>query len=499
MPYKNVRRLPPLLASRRMTREQYDRVLPPLRDALLAAQKRLADEKPFALAVIVTGVPTAGRSEIVNQFLEWLDPKHVRVHALDVLRTASHARPVMWRYWNVLPPRGQISFFFMGWYADCVYPALRHRKQAQRHHARALERIRQLERMLPQDRVHLMKLHLTVGRELQQERIHKLRADKLTRWRVTREERWLARHYDDVMKVAQRCMLDTQQPQAQWHRIDGSDPQSRSFAAGQLLLEELERGFGPSTPAQEPEHRASRHPTKMRSFPTAPPGGPPADDEYDLELETLRGRFALLVRRNRFRKHGAVLAFEGMDAAGKGGCIRRLTSALDARQYTVVPVSAPSQEELSYPYLWRFWRHVPKRGEIAVFDRTWYGRVLVERVRGFTPEHDWRRAYDEINEFEHQLTEHGLIVCKFWLSVSKREQLERFHARDDDALKRYKRDPEDWKNRRLFDAYGQAAREMIGRTSTDLAPWTVVEADNKKFARLKVLRSVCEAIEAAMK
>jgi polyphosphate:AMP phosphotransferase len=481
-----------------MTREQYEQVLPPLRDALLAAQKRLADDKDLALAVIVTGVPTAGRSEIVNQFLEWLDPKHVRVHALERLRATSHAWPVMWRYWNALPARGQISFYFMGWYEDCVYPALKDRKHSKQHHARAVERIRQFETMLPQDRVQILKLHLTVDRRLQKERIHKLRADKLTRWRVTREERWLARHYDRVVKVARRCIRDTQQPDAPWYRIDGTDPQSRSFAAGQLLLEAMEQGFAAQAP-QAARPAVPIHAARGMKFPTAPPGAAPSDDEYDLELEQLRGRFALLVRRHKFRKHGAVFAFEGMDAAGKGGCIRRLTSALDARQYNVVPVAAPSPEDLAHPYLWRFWRQVPMRGEIAIFDRTWYGRVLVERVRGFTPEHDWRRAYDEINEFEHQLTEHGLIVHKFWLSVSKAEQLKRFKARDEDILKRYKRDPEDWKNRRLFDDYQLAAQEMIERTSTQRAPWTVVEADDKKYARLKVLRTACEVLEEGMR
>ena len=213
------------------------------------------------------------------------------------------------------------------------------------------------------------------------------------------------------------------------------------------------------------------------------------------ELEVLKGRFALLARRQRFKRHGAVFAFEGMDAAGKGGAIRRLTSALDARQYAVVPVSAPSTEERLYPYLWRFWKNIPRRGEIAIFDRSWYGRVLVERVRDLTPREDWQRAYDEIREFELQLAEHGFIVHKFWLQVSEDEQLKRLQARDNDKLKRFKVDPEDWENRRFYDQYQLAAREMIQRTDSAYAPWTVVEADDKKYARLKVLRRVCEAVE----
>jgi len=187
-----------------------------------------------------------------------------------------------------------------------------------------------------------------------------------------------------------------------------------------------------------------------------------------------------------------------MDAAGKGGVIRRLTSALDARQYSVVSVSAPTPEESAHPYLWRFWRRIPDRGEITVFDRTWYGRVLVERVRDLTAENDWQRAYDEIKEFELQLVESGIVVHKFWLSVSKQEQLKRLKEREEDALKRFKVDPEDWANRRFYDDYQLAAHEMIRRTHTDYAPWTVVEGDDKRHARLKVLRAVCASIETAL-
>jgi polyphosphate kinase 2 (PPK2 family) len=185
-----------------------------------------------------------------------------------------------------------------------------------------------------------------------------------------------------------------------------------------------------------------------------------------------------------------------MDAAGKGGAIRRITHALDARQYQVVPVSAPTPDELLYPYLWRFWRHIPAGGSITIFDRSWYGRVLVERVRDLTPDADWRRAYAEIVEFERQLTEHGLLVAKFWLSVSKEEQLKRFKERDDDPLKRFKVDREDWANRRYYDAYQTAAAEMIRRTDSDDAKWTIVPADDKKQARLTVLEAVCETLES---
>lgn len=481
-----------VLGSRRMTKAAYERRLPELRDSLLDAQQKFVNDKPFGLAVIATGVPTAGRSEIINQFLEWLDPKHIRVHALARLRKAAKGWPAMWRYWRSLPARGEIAFYFMGWYDDPAQMALREPRKSGRNLPRAVERIRQFESMLPRDRVKVLKLHLTVDKDLQKERIQKLRADKLTRWRVTKEERWLARHHDRVKKAAGQLMEATHQPGSDWHIIDGTDPESRSYAAGKLLLGAMADGITPPSLVAPKRSKKQRMPPALSG---AHPGHKLDDDAYDEELDRLRGRLALLARRNQFRKHGAVLAFEGMDAAGKGGAIRRLTSALDARQYSVVPISAPTPEELSYPYLWRFWKHVPQRGEIAIFDRSWYGRVLVERVRGFAGKADWQRAYDEINEFELQLAENGLVVQKFWLQVSADEQLRRFQARDNDPLKRFKVDPEDWKNRKLSGEYQVAVREMIARTSTDHASWTVVEADDKKFARLKVLRTVCEAIE----
>jgi polyphosphate kinase 2 (PPK2 family) len=193
-----------------------------------------------------------------------------------------------------------------------------------------------------------------------------------------------------------------------------------------------------------------------------------------------------------------VAVFEGHDAAGKGGAIRRIAGALDARIYQIIPIAAPTEEERAQPYLWRFWRHLPRRGHMAVFDRSWYGRVLVERVEGFCGEYDWMRAYNEINDFEAQMAEHGVIVVKFWLTISQEEQLKRFKEREKTGFKRFKITEEDWRNREKWDQYEQAVCDMVDRTSTETAPWILVEANDKNFARLKVLRSLCERIEGSL-
>jgi polyphosphate kinase 2 (PPK2 family) len=206
----------------------------------------------------------------------------------------------------------------------------------------------------------------------------------------------------------------------------------------------------------------------------------------------------MLSRHARFRTHAVAVVLEGMDAAGKGGVIRRLTCALDARQYRVIPIAAPSEEERAQPYLWRFWRQVPRKARVAIFDRSWYGRVLVERVEGFCAEPDWMRAYAEINDFEDQLVRDGIVVAKFWMAISQEEQLKRFQEREKTRFKRFKITEEDWRNREKWDGYEHAVCDMIDRTSTEIAPWTLVEADNKYFARIKVLKTLCERIEQAL-
>jgi polyphosphate kinase 2 (PPK2 family) len=225
---------------------------------------------------------------------------------------------------------------------------------------------------------------------------------------------------------------------------------------------------------------------------------PLAKAAYRKTFDKLQARLGALSRDKRFRKITAVLVFEGNDAAGKGGAIRRLTSALDARYYRTVPVAAPTEEERAQPYLWRFWRHLPRRGRFIFFDRSWYGRVLVERVEGFAAEADWLRAYSEINEFERSMSRHRMVVLKFWLAISKDEQHRRFKRREKIAFKRFKITAEDWRNRKKWAAYEEAVCDMVDRTSTSIAPWTLVEANNKYYARLKVLRTVCDALEAAL-
>ena len=486
-----------VLSGRRLTRLEYEHELPKLQDQLLDAQFELRERHDRAVVMIVTGIPAAGRSEVVNELLEWLDPKLVTVHGFRSPNAIEAERPPLWRYWRVLPQKGRVAIFFAGWYQDLLLDAVKLDGKSRAMPAslrRAVERITRLERMLVADGVAVVKVHLHVSPETQRKRLRKLQRDKTTRWRVTAEDRRLSRHYPEVERAFERCLDATEQAAAPWHLVDGTDSQHRALEVGRRLLAGIQSAL--------PKSR-SRRVARKQKIPDGPlPSnhrGPALDDkEYDAELERLRGRLAVLSRRKKFARHSVVAAFEGMDASGKGGAIRRITSALDARQYRVVPISAPTPDELAHPYLWRFWCHVPLRSNYAIFDRSWYGRVLVERVRGFARRPDWQRAFDEINEFERQLTEHGVILAKFWLSTSSQEQLERFNERDRNPLKRFKVDPEDWVNRKHWTAYQAAAKEMLARTGTPHAPWHVIPADDKRYARLAVLRALCDRIAAAL-
>ena len=220
-----------------------------------------------------------------------------------------------------------------------------------------------------------------------------------------------------------------------------------------------------------------------------------ARKDYQRELPKLQGQVHLLGYQVYMQKRPVVIVFEGWDAAGKGGAIKRVTEKLDPRGYVVWPIAAPHGEDKERHYLYRFWRRLPDAGQIVIFDRSWYGRVLVERVEGFCPEAAWQRAYGEINQFERQLMDFGTIVFKFWMHIGQAEQLKRFKEREGSGYKSWKLTDEDWRNRGKWEDYEHAAEDMLLKTSTHDAPWTIVEANDKLHARIKVLKTVVNKLK----
>ncbi len=479
-------------------KERYEKEEPELRHALLQAQYEVVKRGEFPVLIIIGGVDGAGKGDMVNLLNEWMDPRHLATNALRPVGDEPSGRPSMYRFWRALPPNGRLALFVGSWYTQPliqrVYGEINRAK-----HDQQIDDILRFEQMLSEEGALVLKFWLHLSKSRQKKRFKELEKKKKTAWRVTPTDWKHLEMYDRFREVSEHLLRSTSTAESPWHVVEGTDPRYRSLTIGNSILtairQRLDRKEKPVRPAAAPAR-------------IAPIDGVSILDRLDLDqkieskeeykdqLANLQGRLNRLTRSKKFDKLSVVMAMEGSDAAGKGGAIRRVTQALDARRYDVIPIAAPTDEEKARPYLWRFWRNMPSRGRIAIFDRSWYGRVLVERVEGFCSEHDWMRAYGEINDFEEQLVDNDTVLVKCWLQVSKDEQLRRFKEREETPFKRHKITDEDWRNREKWDAYRLAVSDMVDRTSTEVAPWTLVEANDKYFARIRVMRTLVEAIEA---
>lgn len=498
-----------------VSKAQYKARVPRLRTELLEAQRQLNQQKRFSVIVVFAGVDGAGKSEMVNLLNEWMDPRWLVTRAFGEPSEEDRQRPEYWRYWRALPPRGRVGFFLSSWYSPPLLDRVNRRlKEAE--FDRRLSQIAAFEKALADDGVLILKFWMHLGQRAQKKRLKKLERDPLTRWRVTKRQWKHWRMYDRFVAAAERTIQRTSTSQAPWTLVEGADERYRSITVGTTLRDAIRhrvaevasaiKNDGRRSPAVVSRLTPSRNPDlKNRSSTRATilerlDMSQKVDKaDFPAELEAQQGRLNLLHREARERGISSILMFEGWDAAGKGGAIRRVTGALDAPTYQVIPIAAPTDEERAQHYLWRFWRHLPHAGVLTIFDRSWYGRVLVERVEGFAKPAEWLRAYLEINDFEEQLVQHGIVLVKYWMHVTSDEQLRRFKERSKSAYKQWKLTDEDWRNRKQWDAYGSAVNEMIERTSTRVAPWTLVEANDKYFARIKVLETLCTRLEAALK
>ena len=467
-----------------------------LRAKLLEAQRALRTQARFPVLLLISGVDGAGKSETLAQLYEWMDARYLTTLAFTAPTDEERERPYMWRYWRALPPHGRTGAFAGSWYSAPITRRIEGSLSRGKLDKR-LDEINRFEAMLVNEGALLLKFWLHLTRDGQRRRLRQLESDPRTAWRVTKESWERTRTYDDLQRVAGHVLRLTNTAWAPWSIIDGTDDRYRHLRVGKELLTALEERLG--------QKNGRPHVN------TAPPIPRAADDrnvlsaldmdqrlpekKYELQLAKWQGHLSELARHKRFARRSLVLVFEGMDAAGKGGAIRRVTAALDPRRFQVVPVAAPSEDERAHPYLWRFWRQLPRHGHVTIFDRSWYGRVLVERIEGLCKAEDWLRAYAEINDFENELVTAGVIVLKFWLQITEDEQLRRFKSREQIEHKRFKITSEDWRNRGKWPEYQNAAVDMIDRTSTGHAPWIVVPANDKNFARVTVARTVVKRLE----
>jgi polyphosphate:AMP phosphotransferase len=480
-------------------KRSYEKTMPALRTELLEAQLAAVAKAEFPVIVVVAGEDGSGRGDMVNRLLEWMDPHHVRVYARSAPIDGEKDRPPMWPFWRSLPPKGTMGVFFGGWYERPIEDRAAGRIHGAEYH-RQLAEILRFERMLVDEGALIVKLWLHLTKKAQRKRFEKLEARPATAWRVSKQDWKRHEQYGPLLDVSERALRDTSTADAPWIVVESTDERFRDLTVAGALRDavraRLKRGrrsvplrAAPPPPAPVDGRNLLARLDLSRSL---------TDAKYDKKLPLLQGRLSALSRDRRFRDIGVVLVFEGNDAAGKGGAIQRVTRALDARYYDVIPIGVPTEEERAQPYLWRFWRSVPKKGRIALFDRSWYGRVLVERVEGLAAEPDWMRAYREIGDFEDSLARFGVVVVKFWLAISQKEQLARFQARQKTPFKRFKITPDDWRNRKKWPDYERAVCDMVDRTSTDVAPWHLIEANDKKWARVRVLETVVGAVEKAL-
>ncbi len=483
-----------------MTAQDYAAFEENLHERLLDAQFELAERKSASVLVLVNGSDGAGKGEVVDRLYEWLDDHYMETLTYGPPTDEERARPRAWRYWRDMPAKGRIGVVLGSWHHHLLLGRAQ-RRLDRAAFALALAEINRSEEMLRKEGVFLLKIWLSMDDRLARRRLARLRESNgaLRRPAVIEWSEINRRKERERLNAAALEMIEiTSTGDAPWSIVPGEDHHYRDAAIGDLLLQLLRRAnTGAAESPGRPEIVSASPAAPAVNLATGLDLSRKADaDDYARDLSDLQRRLTEATTSKAFRVRGLVLAFEGNDAAGKGGAIRRVRAALDPRRFRVHGVAAPTDEERARPYLWRFWRNIPRRGDITIFDRSWYGRVLVERVEGFAAEDDWRRAYQEINDFERQLVDAHYCVVKLWLAISPDEQLRRFEARETSAIKRHKITPEDWRNRDKWPLYEAAMTEMIDRTSTRFAPWTLIEANDKKFARLKVLRTILERLEA---
>jgi len=485
---------------------------PVLRRELLEVQQRLLKLKHCPVIIVFAGVNGAGKGHTVNLLNAWMDPRWLVTRAYDKPSDEEKERPEYWRFWRDLPPKGKIGLFLSSWYSRPVLDRV-HKRIDESEFNNLLERIINFEKALTDDGALILKFWMHLSKKGQKKRFKDLEKNELTSWRVDEIDWDNWRLYDRFQDAAERVIMRTSTGTSPWCIVEGADENFRSLTVATIIRDEITKHLDKLEAAA-----ATNHPVITTSTSENNTASNTLENlkrstvldvmdmslrltksEYRKELQTWQARLNQLQRTALKKKLSTILVFEGPDASGKGGAIRRVTAALDARHYQVLPIAAPTDEEQAHHYLWRFWRYLARSGRMTIFDRSWYGRVLVERIEDFATEDEWRRAYAEINAFEEMLVDSGILLMKYWIHVTKDEQLRRFKEREKIPHKQWKLTDEDWRNRERWEDYEHAVNDIVERTSTRAAPWTLIEGNDKRFARIKVIRSLCNCMEDALK
>jgi AMP-polyphosphate phosphotransferase len=497
-----------------LKKSQYREMMPRLRAELRDLQQ-IVHEMAIPVVILFEGLDASGKGDSIGSLVYPLDPRGFKVFTTKAPNEEEHFRPFLWRFWTRLPARDEFVFLDRSWYRQLLDDRL-DGKLHQQDVLVAAAGIREFERQLTDDAVVLIKFWLHIDKKESARRRASIEADPYEKWRLSQPEWKRKLSFQKWMEAAEEMFALTSTANAPWRLVEANDRLFRRVKVFQEVIASLRRSVEEfrktkseskvgsilddhAEPALDNAIRKAASEVKVDATPSLLDRVDLSQrlerKDYEERLDRLQGRLRSLELECYGQRVSAVIVYEGWDAAGKGGNIKRLTQELDPRGYEVIPIAAPDTTEKSHHYLWRFWKRIPKAGHLAIFDRSWYGRVLVERVEGFADERTWRRAYQEINEFERQLRDSGMVIVKFWLHLSPEEQLRRFLERERITYKRYKITADDWRNRLKWNAYRDAVSEMIERTSTSYAPWTIVEAEDKLWARIKTLSTLVAALE----
>lgn len=491
--------------SKKMSKKECKALMEQLEPQLSLLQRRLKEYK-VPVVILFEGFGASGKGTMINELIQPMDPRGFKVFSIQKATEEEEMRPYLWRFWTRLPENGRIHLFDRSWYTKIVEARAEKRKSREKSES-AYNDILDFEQELARDGMLIIKFFLHISPKEQKKRFQVLEDNKETRWRVTETDWRHNKAYNEWLQAFEEIIQKTDTSYGSWTIVEATD---REYAKVKIisavvkmfadrLAREESREKEKGTPLVEVIEKNGRAAFGSSVLDAVDLSKSLSKSVYKKELADLQKRMALLHSELYKRRIPFVVGFEGWDAGGKGGAIHRLTKTMDPRGYEVVPTSAPNDIEKAHHYLWRFWNHMPKAGHVAIFDRTWYGRVMVERIEGFCSRDEWQRAYNEINRMEAQLADAGAIVLKFWLHIDKDEQKKRFEERMEDPNKQWKITDEDWRNREKWDEYVKAVDEMILRTSTTYAPWIIVEGNDKLYARIKVLQTVVEAIEKRLK
>lgn len=478
----------------RISQKTFDKKIVPLEERLGVLQRKLR-EANIPVIIVMEGWDAAGITRSTKMLLQALDPRGFTLHTIEQPTDEERARPFMWRFWTRIPPKGRIALFARSWYSRAISAEMQ-RPSWTKNLAGRIGAINNFERHLSDDGTIIFKFFLHIGKDEQRRRFEAREKDPLNAWLVTPSIWNHHHHYDESLPVIDEFLKKTDTPVAPWHPLDATDENYAVLEIYSYLVKTIEkrldeaargkipRAGDPLLPREHPVKRKATHLTGEVSC---------VKKECQPELDRLQEEMIRIQALLFKRKIPLIILYEGWDAAGKGGNITRIARYMNPRGYDVIPVAAPDATEKSHHYFWRFVKNFPRAGHIAIFDRSWYGRVLVERVEGYCTKWEWQRAYREINDMEEDfIYSSGGGIVKFWLEITKDEQLKRFEQRKNDPAKQWKITDEDWRNREKWDLYDAAIDEMLARTSTKIAPWTVIESDDKWAARVKTIETIAE-------